>query len=123
MSRIHLLISLTIFTFLMSCGSEIKPLERFDNKAWKADKNGCQGKRAKLYNAILTQQKKIINHTQEEINHYLGMPDKNELMERGQKQFIYYFENGPDCPNKKRQPQAIYLRFSALNNLYEVSVQ
>ncbi|MEY3416200.1 MAG: hypothetical protein RL711_1833 [Bacteroidota bacterium] len=118
-----IIINLLAFTLLNACSNEVKPLERFDNQIWKADKNGCKGNRATLYNAILTQQKQLQNHSQEEISAYFGMPDKNELMERGQKQFIYFFENGPTCKTVNGQSKAIYLRFSALNNLYEISVQ
>lgn len=119
----YILLIFTIAIVLSSCGNDIKPLERFDAQAWKTDKCGCNGKRASLYNAILTQQKDLMNHSQEEVKAYFGMPDKNELLERGQKQFIYFFQNGVDCKNKSGVSQAIYLRFSALNNLYEVSVQ
>ncbi len=118
-----IIISILSLTLLNACSNDIKPLERFNNQTWKADKSGCKGDRATLYNAILSQQKQLLNHTQEEISAYFGMPDKNELMERGQKQFIYFFENGPACKTINGQSKAIYLRFSALNNLYEISVQ
>jgi hypothetical protein len=120
----YLLLAITYcFLLLCSCNKRIDPLERFDTKAWKEDKNGCSGHRATLYNAIISQQDKLLNHTQEEIKDYFGMPDKNELMERGQKQFIYYFENNEECKKSEGTKQAIYLRFSALNNLYEISIQ
>ena len=71
----------------------------------------------------MNQEQLLQGHSQEEVRDLLGSPDKNELMERGQKQFIYFIDNGPDCKNNKGATQGIYLRFSALNNLYEVSIQ
>jgi hypothetical protein len=115
--------SIIFIAYLSSCGSQIKPIDKFDNAAWKSDKSGCNGIRANSYKSIIEQKKNFLNHTQEEVKAYLGMPDKNELMERGQKQFIYFFKNGEGCANNEGNIEAIYLRFGAMNNLYEVSIQ
>src|SRR5688572_12977348 len=85
---LSLLFTLSILCF--SCGKDLPTLIGIDSTAWKDDKNGCEGKRFPMTNALKIEKEKLLALDEGQIIKVLGRPDRNELFKRNQK-FFYYF--------------------------------
>jgi hypothetical protein len=125
-----LLFSIVVL-FLSACKNTPK-LENFDQNTWKKDKNACQNEREKMVQSIENQKDKILGISQMQVIELFGSPDYQQLQDRQQKFFYYYFQQGAQC-NKAGQKtsknasknaningNAIRVRFSALNAVSEV---
>lgn len=120
-----------IVLFLSACKNTPK-LENFDQSIWKKDKNACQNEREKMVQSIENQKDKILGISQMQVIDLLGNPDYQQLQDRQQKFFYYYFQTGAQCDKTTRKStqkaskntningNAIRLRFSALNAVSEV---
>ena len=81
---------------MFSCGVP-ESLEGFDSKTWKADKNACKGDRAKLVAEFEKIRKELYGKKEYVVRNLLGKPDKEDLLERSQRIYYYYLENGTQC--------------------------
>jgi len=111
-----------LLLILFSCHKKVD-LENVDETAWKKDKLGCNGYRAKTIDKVMDQQKSLMGYSQEEITISLGLADRNELLDRGQKQLIFFVEPGQQCLGVGKLGKALYLRFNALNKVYEIRIK
>jgi hypothetical protein len=59
----------------------------------------------------------------EQIEEYLGKPDAQELYSRSQRYYIYFLEPGPKCENTQENPQALFVRFSAVGIANEFTIR
>ena len=59
----------------------------------------------------------------EQIEEYLGKPDAQELYNRSQRYYIYFLEPGPKCENALEDPQALFVRFSAVGIANEFTIR
>ncbi|NJN26270.1 MAG: hypothetical protein HC819_09980 [Cyclobacteriaceae bacterium] len=122
---------LVVFTLILAlaltgCGREKKKtmrLEKFDSETWIADKNGCSGTRLSMKNQILLLKYDMRGLKTDEIESYLGHPDAQELYDRSQRYYIYLIEPGSKCPNAKENPQALFVRFSAVGIANEFTIK
>ncbi len=129
------LLNFTLFLVILLSFSACKntpKLENFDQSVWKKDKNACLNNREKMVQSIENQKDKILGISQMQVIDLLGSPDYQQLQDRQQKFFYYYFQTGAQC-NKSTQKStknasknaeingnAIRVRFSALNAVSEV---
>jgi hypothetical protein len=102
---------------------KIRRLQNFDADVWMADKNGCDGVRLALKDQLLASKYFMRGLKAEDIEEYLGVPDAQELYDRSQKYYIYYLEPGPKCDKAKENPQALFVRFSAVGIANEFTIR
>lgn len=122
------LILITIISVLVigSCSSrkkKIRKLENFDAEVWIADKNGCSGGRMELKDQLLASKHFMRGLKSNQIEDYLGKPDAQELYNRSQRYYIYFLEPGPKCDNAIANPQALFVRFSAVGIANEFTIK
>ncbi len=118
-----LLISPIYFSGCTTRKKKLRKLENFDDRVWIQDKNGCKGKRMLLKDDLLASKYYMRGLKAEQIEEYLGKPDAQELSERNQKYYIYYLEPGPKCAAAKENPQALFVRFTAVGIANEFSIK
>lgn len=98
-------------------------LQKFESELWIQDKNGCGGERMRLKNQLLSLKHNMRGFKTGEIESYLGKPDAQELYNRSQRYYIYFMEPGPKCDNAKENPQALFVRFSAIGIANEFTIK
>ncbi|MCU0449938.1 MAG: hypothetical protein MUC97_08875 [Bernardetiaceae bacterium] len=111
---------------LVACGGPTT-VAGFDQAAWQADRNGCQGQRAALLEALQTKVKpQMVGHWREdEVLDVLGRPDRIEMATRGQKFFNYFIDPGQQCPQATGPSLGrwVQVRYDALGQVSELAVQ
>ena len=120
---IILIICITLFS---NCGRKKKKvvrLQKFDSEIWIQDKNGCDGNRKNLKNDLLALKHNMRGLKVGDIEDLLGKPDAQELYDRSQRYYIYYIEAGPKCDVPSNDPQALFVRFSAVGIANEFTVK
>lgn len=94
----------------------------FDEEAFQQDAGGCEGIRKGMKEKIFEIKGVLQGLGQEQVMELLGKPDRHELASRGQKSFVYYIEPSSECGQiTTKDPLTMYVRFSALNAVTEVS--
>ncbi len=102
---------------------KIKRLDKFNSELWISDKDGCRGDRLELKDQLLSVKHLMRGFKDNEIESILGKPDAQELYKRGQQYYIYFIEPGPNCENKTDNPQALFVRFSAVGLATEFTIR
>ena len=92
-------------------------------QSWKDDHNGCAGKRISMVDSFVGQKQKLLGLSEMDIISLLGKPDQNELYDRNQKFYHYYFEPSPSCPQPASNPRKLSIRFNAMGLAKEVAVE
>ncbi len=112
------------FLILSSCGRSLPDIEGIDITAWKNDKNGCAGERAKKKDTLLSQKDKFLALSELDIVDLLGKPDEQELYKRNQKFYYYFLKPSGDC-NVTSQEQSLRLviRFNAMGLANEIGTE
>jgi hypothetical protein len=108
---------------LLSCGKELPTLEGIDAETWKADRNGCEGKRFQMTNAMRVEKEKLLSLNEQELINVLGRPDRNELFKRNQKFYYYFLQPAPECKIGNEKPLKLVVRFNAMGLAKEVVVE
>lgn len=121
--RLFALVAITISVLLGSCGKDIPELTGVDTSSWKSDRNGCNGKRAPMKQAIVEQKEKLLALDEVQIVKLLGNPDRNELFKRNQKFYYYFLEPAPECASPAPSPSKLIVRFNAMGLAKEVEVK
>lgn len=113
-----------ICLLLTACFKNEPHLDGFNKKAWIADKNGCQSKRAAMVTAIERQKDKLLALDEMEIVNVLGKPDQNELYKRNQKFYYYFINPSPECVGvDTTQSVQLVIRFNAMGLAKEISIK
>jgi hypothetical protein len=115
---------LVLFCILTHCQS-LPELKGFDAEAWKKDLKGCQNQRKKMIPILEQNQDKLKGLDVTQIISILGKPDVEELYERNQLYYIYFYAEGTHCFQKSNTlttAPIVKLRFSATHSLTEVIV-
>jgi hypothetical protein len=112
------------FLILSSCGRSLPDIKGIDITAWKNDKNGCDGERAKKTDTLLSQKDKFLALSELDIVDLLGKPDEQELYKRNQKFYYYFLKPSGDC-NVTSQEQSLRLviRFNAVGLANEIGTE
>ena len=124
--KVLLILFLSLFITQMGCSRKKKKtnrLQKFESELWIQDKNGCTGERMILKNQLLSLKHNMRGFKSSEIESYLGKPDAQELYTRSQRYYIYFMEPGPKCDNAKENPQALFVRFSAIGVANEFTIK
>ncbi|MCK5104674.1 MAG: hypothetical protein KAQ62_02925 [Cyclobacteriaceae bacterium] len=124
--KVLLVLFLFLFITQMGCSRKKKKtnrLQKFESELWIQDKNGCTGERMILKNQLLSLKHNMRGFKSSEIESYLGKPDAQELYTRSQRYYIYFMEPGPKCDNAKENPQALFVRFSAIGVANEFTIK
>ncbi len=121
-------VMLICFFLLLQTGCNRKKkktnrLQKFESAVWIQDKNGCSGERMSLKNNLLSQKHNMRGLKISLIESYLGKPDAQDLSERGQRYYIYFMESGPKCDTPMENPQALFIRFSAVGIANEFTIK
>lgn len=111
------------FVFLVSCGKDLPTLNGIDAESWKSDKNGCEGKRFQMTNALRIEKDKLLALNEKELISVLGRPDRNELFKRNQKFFYYFLQPAPECKIGNEKPLKLVVRFNAMGLAKEVVIE
>lgn len=98
-------------------------LQSFDSEAWKNDRKGCNGERAKLIDDLDTLKKEFYGKKEFILRRVLGKPDQEELLERSQRIYFYYIEPGAQCTGNENLPEAnrVEVRLNALAKVSEIT--
>jgi hypothetical protein len=118
-----LLIFIIVFSSCSRKKKKTKRLQNFESEVWIADKNGCDGARLDMINQLLLLKYDMRGLKADEIELYLGKPDVQELYDRSQRYYVYFIEPGPKCPDSGENPQALFVRFSAVGIANEFTVR
>ena len=123
-----ILYSTMLFCLLLlsSCNRKEKKSNRlkgFNSETWIADKNGCNGDRLLLKNDLLSLKHNMRGYRSSEIENLLGKPDAQELYNRSQRYYIYFLDPGPKCDAPIENPQALFVRFSAVGIANEFTIK
>jgi hypothetical protein len=124
-SALHsIAITLLIFSILSSCGRSLPEIEGIDITAWKNDKKGCAGERAKKTDTLLSQKDKFLALSELDIVDLLGKPDEQELYKRNQKFYYYFLKPSGDCSVALQgQPLRLVIRFNAVGLANEIGTE
>jgi outer membrane protein assembly factor BamE (lipoprotein component of BamABCDE complex) len=110
--------------FIAAC-KEIPQLENFDKLEWTKDRQGCQNLRRKHLQSLENQRDKFKGLGQNQVMQLLGKPDIQELYNRNQRFYVYFYEKGSQCEGKADiiNGKFIKIRISALDAVTEVLIQ
>ena len=121
-SLTHIVCLAGCLALLSACRKEIRPLPHFDSAAWKADPNGCKGQRQRVWADFQAYQNELTGRDENDLPSLLGPPDGKNLLERGQKFYVYYVQNPSVCrPAAAGTRHAILVRVNATGSVSEVS--
>lgn len=120
------LIIIFLLGILSSCDNQVS-IQNFDAAAWKSDPLGCQGIRKNLLESLEKGKNQLKSKNPNQILSLLGSPDKQELYDRNQRYYIYFYDKGTQCqknaePDLSQSP-IIRIRFSAIDIVTEVVIQ
>ena len=122
-----LFISFLFYFFISSsCNQKEKKVSKlleFKSEIWMQDKNGCNGDRLILKNQLLSLKHNMRGLKTGEIESLLGKPDAQELYSRSQRYYIYFLDPGPKCDAAIKNPQALFVRFSAVGIANEFTIK
>ncbi|HEY0654240.1 MAG TPA: hypothetical protein VGD65_13970 [Chryseosolibacter sp.] len=116
-------LALLLVLFVFSCGKDLPTLQGIDTETWKSDRNGCEGKRFQMTNAMRVEKDKLLALDEKEVIAVLGRPDRNELYKRNQKFYYYFLQPAPECKLGNEKPLRLVLRFNAMGLAKEVVVE
>jgi len=114
---------LFISFFVVGCGKPLPDMNDIDLNIWKNDHNGCLGERASMIDSFHKQKQKLLGLSEMEIISLLGKPDQNELYDRNQKFYHYYFDPSSSCEQPVSNPHKLSIRFNAMGLAKEVAVE
>ena len=113
-----------VLVILFSCGKSLPVLEGIDQKVWKEDRNGCNGKRAPMKEQLIQEKRKLLALKERQVIELLGRPDQNELYQRNQKFYTYFIEPALTCKgDSSSNPKKLVVRFNAMGLAKEVVVE
>lgn len=116
-------LSLILFVLLIACGKSLPTFEAIDLEEWKADAQGCTGKRSVMEQAIRNEKDKLLALNEKQIIKLMGRPDQNELYKRNQKFYTYFITAGPACETPSENPKKLIVRFTAMGLANEVTLE
>lgn len=105
------------------CSKSLPSLNGIDLAAWKDDKNGCRGVRAKAIEALDLQKEKIKALSESQVADLLGKPDRTELYRRNQKFYTYYLEPSEKCEPSVSTSKKLIIRFNGMRMAKEVEIE
>lgn len=109
---------------IVSCGKSVPEISGFDSDAFKNDRNGCKGDRARGEAPLLKEKEKLMALSEMQIVKILGRPDQNELYKRNQKFYSYFLEPAPSCSGDSiKTSKRLIVRFTAMGLAKEVVVE
>jgi len=108
---------------LISACTHQPDLTGFDAEAFKMDRGGCDGQRAKQVAWLKAHKMELRGTTSNNMEDILGKPDIQQLADRNQEYYIYFLEPGPHCIQKASQAKSIAFRFSAMGIATEITFQ
>ena len=112
------------FLILASCSRSIPDIDGVDITAWRNDKNGCAGERAKKTDTLLSQKDKLLALSELDIVDLLGKPDEQELYKRNQKFYYYFLKPSGDCDvTSQEQSLRLVIRFNAMGLANEIGTE
>lgn len=111
-----------LLIIVMGCSDPAR-MAGFDSEKWQKDKKGCLGERSTMVNDFESVRRELYGLPESDVKDILGKPDAEQLMRRGQRVFIYYFEPGSHCNerNKLSNANRAEVRFNALNKVSEIT--
>lgn len=114
--------SIACLMLFASCGTP-ESLRDFDSDTWKNDRYGCDNRRGEMVNDFEKIRKELYGKKEYVVRNVLGKPDSEELMERNQRIYHYYFEPGPQCESRNQLTEAnrVQVRINSLGKVSEVT--
>ena len=110
---------LVIILFVFTQCKSVPDITGFDSGRWKEDVNGCEGTRMKLAGDLELERQKLKGVAESDLVKMLGNPNQVQVMERQQKQYIYWIQNPAQCPGANLEYRELRIRFSAIGRVTE----
>ncbi len=115
------LLLLVCLTF--GCQPKAPDLPGLDTTAFRADRRGCTGFRARHLEDIEKIRPLLLGLSEPQISAAFGHPDGNELGDRGQRVYLYLLAPGPACGGDVfNEPPTLRIRLNAVDKVSEVTV-
>jgi hypothetical protein len=114
---------LSVFALFFGCSNPLPTLDGVDLPAWKNDRNGCLGNRTPFEESLRGQRDKLKGLWETDIVKLLGRPDRNDLSERNEKYYFYFFGPSPDCQGGDSTATKLIIRFNATGVSKEVAIE
>lgn len=114
---------LLIFTsslLLSSCFKTIE-IKNFDASLWKKDRNACNGIRNSISDTLFNHREELLGFKQQEIEKFLGKPNRTDLDARMRKTFYYYITPATECDSSIKDILSIAIEFESMNRVRFVS--
>ncbi|MBX2966643.1 MAG: hypothetical protein KF845_10885 [Cyclobacteriaceae bacterium] len=112
-----------VIVFILACGKSLPVFEAVNLNDWKADTQGCAGKRSGMEQGIREEKDKLLALNEKQVIQLIGKPDQNELYKRNQKFYTYFITPGPSCETPVGDALRLIVRFNAMGLANEVTVE
>lgn len=116
-------IAFVFIGLLLGCSTVEKPdLGTFDSAKFKADRNGCTGKRTEQIEELRGMKDKILGLSESQIVEGFGRYDYQILDRRTEKIIVFFLEKGPQCDQLQQPSLALVmeLHINAVGLIKEV---
>ena len=125
LTKLNLFVLLFIVGLVTSCSSAPDQFGKLDLKKWRGDRGGCTNIRTALIPDLKAEVQQLKGKSANEIGELLGRPDLNQLVDRNQKFYIYFLEEGIHCnqPATKSTSRSVAIRMSAIGLATEITFQ
>jgi len=119
-----LIILFSIGILFSSCTKK-PPIEGLNTEVFRSDRGACKGLRKQFLPWFQQHRLDWKGVSSNDIEDVLGKPDIQQLADRNQEYYIYFFEPGAHCqdPKNPSNAQSISFRFSAMGLATEVTFQ
>ncbi len=105
---------------LSSCYKTIE-IDNFDASQWKKDRNACDDIRSNIIDSLYNHRDELIGQKQQEIERFLGKPNRLDVDARMRKTFHYYYSPSTKCDSAIKDIKAISIEFESMNRVRFVS--
>lgn len=116
----QLLILIVASTLLSSCYNSIS-IDNFEAREWKNDPHACKGARTSMIDTLFAHREELTGFKQQEIELFLGKPNRTDLDARMRKVFYYYYTPSAKCDSSISNTKALAVEFESLNRVRFVS--
>lgn len=114
---------LLVVLLLCECARPTPAFQEVDWDVWKSDPDGCAGKRIAFVEPLQRQRDLFKSLSEMDIVKLMGKPDQNELYQRNQKFYSYFFQAGTECDHPHEGALRIIIRFNAMGLAKEITIE
>jgi hypothetical protein len=120
---LRLVAPLLLLCLTVACQPKAPTLPGLDTIAFRADRRGCAGYRARHLETLEKIRPLLLGLSEPQIDAAFGHPDANELGDRAQRVYIYLLAPGPACGGDVfNAPPTLRIRLNAVDKVSEATI-